>query len=120
MKVERSVVLAAPADDVWDAIVEPGRLAAWFGGRVELEARAGGRVLLADDRGERWGTVESLEPGRHLVLRLWERSHGLTGTRVEFFLDQAEGGTRLTVVESQIESGGGWSATRLPATVGRG
>ena len=106
MKVERSVLLPAPPDDVWEAVAEPERLASWFGGHVELDARPGGRVVLVDEAGERWGTVESFEPGRLLVLRLWERSTRLSGTRVAFSLDPAADGTRLTVVESSIGAPG--------------
>ena len=123
MRVERSVVLAAPPEDVWGAIAEPDRLASWLGGRVELEARSGGRVMLSDEDGERWGTVESFEPGRLLVLRLWKQSSGLSGlsgTRLEFSLADEEEGTRLTVVESPIGPGGGWTTGRRQVTVSRG
>lgn len=41
-----------------------------------------------------------------LALRLWERSPGLSGTRLEFTLDEVEDGTTLTVVESRIKSAG--------------
>jgi uncharacterized protein YndB with AHSA1/START domain len=53
----RSVVLRrsfpAPADDVWDAITDPGRLSRWFlpvsgdltvGGLYQIEGNAGGRI----------------------------------------------------------------------------
>ena len=120
MRVERSVVLPAPREDVWRALTEPDRLASWFGGHVELEGRPGGRVVLSDDDGERWGTVESFEPGRLLVLRLWERSARLTGTRVAFSLDPTDGGTRLTVVESPIGAPGEWAVGAHAVVVGRG
>ena len=106
MRVERTVVLPAPPHVVWPALTEADRLAGWLGGRVELDARAGGRVVVADEDGERWGTVEDFQPGRALVLRLWERSAGLSGTRLEFTLDGVDEGTRLTVVESRIKSAG--------------
>ena len=98
------MVLPASPEDVWPALTEAERLARWLGGRVELDARPGGRVVVADEDGERWGTVEELRAGRTLVLRLWERSPGRSGTRVEFTLDGVEDGTRLTVVESRIRS----------------
>ena len=116
MRVERTVLLPAPPDDVWPALAEAERLAAWLGGRVELDALSGGRVVVADEDGERWGTVEEFRPGRTLVLRLWERSPGLSGTRLEFNLDRVEEGTRLTVVESRIRSGHGRAG--IPEAVG--
>ena len=105
MKVERTIVLPAPPDAVWLAVADPDRLASWWGERVELDARPGGRVVVDDAGGERWGTVETFEPGRRMVLRLWQRpgpTERLTGTRVELALEEAEGGTRLTVLESPI------------------
>ena len=120
MRVERTVVLPAPPAEVWEAVAEPERLASWFGGHVELEARPGGRVVLTDDDGERWGTVESFEPGRLLVLRLWERSPRLAGTRVAFSLDPDNGGTRLTVFESAIGAPGEWAVGAHGVAVGRG
>jgi uncharacterized protein YndB with AHSA1/START domain len=120
MKVERTIVLPAPPADVWEAVAEPERLASWFGGHVELEGRPGGRVVLSDEDGERWGTVESFEPQRRLVLRLWERATRLSGTRVAFSLDPDDEGTRLTVVESSIGAPGEWSVDASPVGVGRG
>jgi len=103
VKVERTIVLPAPHDAVWLAVADADRLASWWGGRVELDARPGGRVVVDDEDGERWGTVETFEPGRRMVLRLWQRpglAERLTGTRVELVLEAAEDGTRLTVLES--------------------
>ncbi len=114
------MVLAAPVPEVWRAVAEPDRLATWLGGRVELEGRTGGRVALSDETGEHWGTVECYEPARLLVLRLWERSSELRGTRLKFSLDVAEGGTRLTVVEERIGTAGDHGASRATASAGRG
>lgn len=115
MRVERSIVLPAPPDDVWRAVAEPDRLASWFGGDVELDARPGGRVVVADEDGDRWGTVEAIQPGHRLVLRLWQQATSLTGTRLEFILDGDETGTRLTVVETQLVLGAGARAGGRPA-----
>jgi uncharacterized protein YndB with AHSA1/START domain len=121
MKVQRSVVLPAPPEEVWPALTEPDRLGGWLDAEVELDSRQGGRVVVVDEVGERWGTVEWFEPFRMLVLRLWEKSDRLSGSRVEFTLDGVEEGTLLTVVESRIDSGrGDWGGRREPVSVGRG
>jgi uncharacterized protein YndB with AHSA1/START domain len=121
MRIERSVVLPASPEEVWPALTEPERLAGWLDADVELDSRQGGRVVVVDEDGERWGTVEWYEPFRMLVLRLWERTDRLSGSRVEFTLDGVEDGTLLTVVESRIGSGrDDWGGRREPAAANRG
>jgi uncharacterized protein YndB with AHSA1/START domain len=110
-RVERTVELAVPPERVWRSLVEPERLAGWLGATVELDARPGGRVVVTDGDDWRWGTVEHVEPGRRLVLRLWRRpglaGGDLDGTRIDFSLEDRGESTRLTVVEAQIGSGAG-------------
>ena len=120
MRVERTVVLPAPPREVWPALADADRLSSWIGAEVELDGRPGGRVVVADEDGERWGTVERFEPGSALVLRLWRRAAGLSGTRLEFTLEDIDEGTRLTVVESQLGSGPGWAGMPVPVGVSRG
>jgi uncharacterized protein YndB with AHSA1/START domain len=120
MRIERTVVLPASPEEVWPALTEPARLASWLDAEVEFDGRQGGRVVVVDEGGERWGTVEWFEPARQLVLRLWEKADRLAGSRMEFTLDGVDGGTRLTVVESQIEAGREWGGRREPAGMSRG
>jgi len=120
MRIERTVVLPASPEEVWPALTESGRLASWLDAEVELDGRLGGRVVVVDEGGERWGTVEWFEPGRMLVLRLWEKADRLCGSRLEFTLDGVEDGTRLTVVESRIDAGREWGGRREPVGISRG
>ena len=120
MRIERTIVLPATPDEVWPALTEPSRLARWLDADVEIDSRQGGRVVVVDEDGERWGTVEWFEPGRMLVLRLWEKADRLSGSRVEFTLDEVDDGTRLTVVESRIDSGRDGGDRRQPGGVSRG
>jgi uncharacterized protein YndB with AHSA1/START domain len=100
--VERSIVLEAPAERVWEALVdEPGD---WYEADVEIEARPGGRVRVD----ERRGTVEVYEPARSLSFRVWappRPERQLEGTRVTFVLEPLDDAhTVLTVTETQLSA----------------
>jgi uncharacterized protein YndB with AHSA1/START domain len=129
--VRRSVVLPAPVETVWAAITESGRLSAWLGGEVELDAFAGGQIVVREDGRLRRGVVVDVEPLRHLEIQwlpaarrvgfVWGPDHEPAGAggRLEFRLEPAEGpggpeprsavdaGTRLIVIE--------WAPTPQPA-----
>jgi uncharacterized protein YndB with AHSA1/START domain len=60
-------------DDLWSAIIDPDRLARWYG-RVEGDLRLGGEFRLLVD-GSGWdgvGRVEACEPPRRLQVRTKE------------------------------------------------
>ncbi|MGH2637450.1 MAG: SRPBCC family protein [Actinomycetota bacterium] len=104
--VVRRVVIPAPRQQVWRALTSVELLSAWLGEVVELEARAGGHVVVREPDGStRRGLVESVDPARSLVLR-WRRlaggGRGLEvgeATRVVFALEDDGAGTRVTVTE---------------------
>lgn len=107
--VTREVVLDAPRDEVWEAITRPERLAEWFGGEVDLDPVPRGRVEhRAPDGSRRTGRVVSVDPPLRLVI--WWTDAGdrdapaAGGTRVEFVLLARDGGTLLTVTESEAPS----------------
>jgi uncharacterized protein YndB with AHSA1/START domain len=73
-RIERSVRIEAPLDEVWRSLTEPAELATWLGGEVDLDRPlapgAAGRVLEAD------GSVRHLlvtghEPGHQLRWHWW-------------------------------------------------
>ena len=121
--VRRSVVLPAPVETVWAAITDSGRLSAWLGGEVELDACPGGQIVVREDGRLRRGVVVDVEPLRHLEIQWLPASRRVgfvwgsddepagTGGRLEFRLEPAEGtdgaerrsavdaGTRLIVIE---------------------
>ena len=99
-RIERSIVLPAPPDVVWEALLDEEQLASWFGD-LRLEPRFGGALTFIDDDGaERRGVVEHVDPGHRLAFRWWD---GGAGSRVELFIDEADDGTRLTVVETGLD-----------------
>jgi uncharacterized protein YndB with AHSA1/START domain len=103
-RIERTVELAHPPEQVWAALTTGGGLAAWFGDEATIDLRPGGSARMrwtggptVDMRVER---VE--EPA---VFGFTWPVYGLPEddprrTYVEFTLEPAGAGTRLTVVES--------------------
>src|SRR3712207_2525484 len=89
--VRREVVLPVPRERAWELLTDPGELREWLADDAELDPEPGGEVR-ADDRE---GVVEDVEPGRRLAFR-WH--DGDAPSRVVWTLDDAPGGTRVTVV----------------------
>jgi uncharacterized protein YndB with AHSA1/START domain len=103
-RIERTVELAHPPERVWAALTTAGGLAAWFGNEATIDLRPGGSVRM------RWTDGPPVEMR---VERVEEPTvfgytwpiYGLPEddprrTYVEFTLEPAGAGTRLTVVES--------------------
>jgi uncharacterized protein YndB with AHSA1/START domain len=99
--MERTIELAAPPEEVWDALTRPELLADWFGAEIEIEPRRGGAVdARFPDGTRRRGLVQVADPPRRLAFR-WRPVAPATGepSVVELAL-RAEGETTiLTVVE---------------------
>ena len=104
-RIERTVQIAHPPGTVWAALTTAEGLAAWFGDEAAIDLRPGGSARMrwteqgytADMRVER---VE--EPA---VFGFTWHIYGLPEddprrTYVEFTLEPAGAGTRLTMVES--------------------
>ena len=101
--IERSVFLNAPADDVWRAISDESILCDWLAPEVELDPRPGGAVNCRTEDGEvRPGRIEEVEDGERLAF-VWHRD-GAGPSRVELELEVLDRGTRLTVIETGLDS----------------
>jgi uncharacterized protein YndB with AHSA1/START domain len=103
-RIERTVELAHPPVKVWAALTTAEGLAAWFGEEADIDLRPGGAARM------RWASGHSVEMR---VERVEEPTvFGFTWqieelpeddprrTYVEFTLEPARVGTRLTVVET--------------------
>jgi len=104
-RIERTVELAHPPGRVWTVLTTAEGLAAWFGDEAAIDLRPGGAARM------RWTgegftaemRVERVEEPR--VFGFTWPIYGLPAgdprrTYVEFTLEPAGAGTRLTVVES--------------------
>lgn len=113
-RIEKQVVLRAPRARVWRALTRAQEFGEWFRVKLEGDFVAGqairGRILYP---GYEHLTVElfveRLEPEQLFAYR-WH-PYAIDGadyskeptTLVEFRLEEAEGGTRLTIVESGFD-----------------
>jgi uncharacterized protein YndB with AHSA1/START domain len=103
-RIERTVEIAHPPARVWAALTTAEGLSAWFGQEATIDLRPGGSAWMTWDSGHsadmRVERVEALT-----VFGFTWRIFGLPHddprrTYVEFTLESAGAGTRLTVVES--------------------
>jgi uncharacterized protein YndB with AHSA1/START domain len=103
-RIERTVELAHPPGKVWAALTTAEGLASWFGQQATIDLRPGGPASMKWDHGHTADMrVERVEEPR--VFGFTWHIYGLPDddprrTYVEFTLEPAGAGTRLTVVES--------------------
>ena len=128
-RIEKQIVLKAPRERVWQAIVDSGRFGTWFGvafdGPFVEGERTAGRIVptQVDDAiaamQEPWAGmacdfhVERIQPMERFAFR-WhaypegpeQDPQGANMTLVEFHLEDADGSagaTRLTITESGFD-----------------
>jgi uncharacterized protein YndB with AHSA1/START domain len=106
--ITREVTIDAAPDVVWDALTDPGDLAAWFGADAEIDLRVGGAIRFRwPDGTERRGLIVDVDPPCRLAFRWRELRTSASGlavadaTVVAFTLEAEEERTRLTVTESR-------------------
>jgi uncharacterized protein YndB with AHSA1/START domain len=103
-RIERTVDIAHPPAKVWTALTTADGLSAWFGQEAGIDLRPGGSAWMKFDSGHRAEMrVERVE--EPAVFGFTWHIYGLPEddprrTYVEFTLEPAGAGTRLTVVES--------------------
>jgi uncharacterized protein YndB with AHSA1/START domain len=104
-RIEREVLIEAPADVVWSIVTEADHVARWFSDSAEIDLRPDGKAVLTwDEHGTFPGRIERVDPPRFISFR-WARPAGVEPaegnfTLVEFTLSPEGDSTRLKVVES--------------------
>jgi uncharacterized protein YndB with AHSA1/START domain len=114
-RIEKEIVLRAPRSRVWHALTDAEQFSAWFGVKLEGAfapgARAHGQIELAGHGKVAFEiAIERMDPETRMSYR-WHPFAVESGvdysseptTLVEFQLEEVEGGTRLTVVESGFD-----------------
>lgn len=134
-RIEKSIVLRATRSKVWRALSDQKEFGAWFGVELDRPFAPGTRVRgrLTNEGYSHLTlemTIERMDPERAISFR-WHPAaieqhvdySAEPMTLVELTLDEVEGGTRLTVVESGFDripverravafrmNDGGWAA----------
>lgn len=109
-RIEREIFIPAPRERVWSAITASEELAAWFGDSAEVDLRPGGVARFGwSGYGDSFhAVVETVEPPSRFSYRWASKSDtpldAGPSTLVEFKLEEADGGTRVSVVESGFAS----------------
>lgn len=107
-QIRRRVSLPFPLQEVWQAVTDPEAISEWFGARVRFELRVGGRASFEGDDGERLeGRVEVVDAPRRLAFLWWPADAAERAANfVEFVLEEVDGGTDVTVVETSQAGAG--------------
>jgi uncharacterized protein YndB with AHSA1/START domain len=103
-RIERTVEIAHPPARVWAALTTAEGLSSWFGNEVTIDLRPGGAAWMKFESGH----VADMRVERVDEPRVFGYSWPIFGlpnddprrTYVEFTLEPAGEGTRLTMVES--------------------
>jgi uncharacterized protein YndB with AHSA1/START domain len=113
-KTERSVLIRAPRARVWKAITDPAEFSAWFQVKAEGQFAPGARVKMTSTHPSCMNLVFYIEiadvqPERAFSWRWHPGSEqppegaDEPRTLVLFWLEDEEGGTRVTVTETGFE-----------------
>jgi uncharacterized protein YndB with AHSA1/START domain len=126
--IERKITVSSPIDRVWEALTVADQLSQWFGDSAELDLRPGGafKVGWSDYEHVSEAVVEIVDYPTTFSYR-WDAGTTDDGivwtTKVTFTLEEDNGMTTVTVVESGIselpaelyascmkENSSGWTA----------
>jgi uncharacterized protein YndB with AHSA1/START domain len=105
--IQVSAVIPASPDKIFNAWLSSQEHTAFTGGQATIEPRVGGRHTAWDGYIE--GVNLALEVGRR-ILQTWRSSDfpdGSTDSKLEVLLEPAEGGTKVTLVHTDIPEGQG-------------
>ncbi|MEV6810599.1 SRPBCC domain-containing protein [Micromonospora sp. NPDC051296] len=92
------LVIAAPADKVWESLTDSEQASTWFGYPIGIEPWVGGRYAMGGFESGYAAKVVDLEPGRRMSVD-WGPS-GVTNWE----LAESEGKTKLTFVQSGFDT----------------
>jgi len=98
--IKRSIWINAPRARVWEAISVPEQIAGWFAPGMTFKTENNIVSILMDGKYMDVAWIEVNEPPRQFTTRgLPDKTIATT-----YLLEEEDGGTRFTVIESGLES----------------
>jgi len=121
--ISKTVFLKAPRELVWAFLTEKDKLARWFH-PAEEDLKEGQSYTLLDQNGDMsricWGNVLEMRPHDSLVYTFTIKPLNGAMTTVRWTLEDAVGGTRLTLVHEGIEKAAGKAALMMLSALDTG
>jgi uncharacterized protein YndB with AHSA1/START domain len=98
--IQRSIWINAPRERVWQAVTDPAQVATWFAPGAVMNQTDDGKISVrVSDMDIEVAVVEIVDPPRQITTRsLPDRLIATT-----YILEEENGGTRFTVMESGLE-----------------
>jgi uncharacterized protein YndB with AHSA1/START domain len=98
--LKRSIWINAPRERVWKAVSEPDQIAAWFAPGMSFKMENNIVSILMDGQFIDVAWIEVIDPPRELTTRPLPDKK----TATTYLLEEENGGTRFTVIESGLEA----------------
>ena len=121
--ITKTIFLDAPREVVWDFLTKKDKLARWFH-PAEQDLQEGTDYTLLDQRGDMsricWGTVLEMRPFESLVYTFTVKPLNGAMTTVRWRLQEAAGGTQLTLSHEGIEQAAGEAAFAMLSALDSG
>ena len=115
--INKSIFLAAPRETVWDYLTDKDKLGEWFHPAAENLVEGKPYALLGDaaDTNSKmcWGDVLSAKKPSFLSYSFTIKPMGGAMTTVNWTLEEAAGGTRVTLIHEGIGEAAGDAALGL-------
>ncbi len=119
----KTIILDAPKDVVWGFLTEKDKLARWFHPAAN-DLQEGADYTLLDQHGDMtricWGRVLEMKPFDRLVYTFTVKPLNGATTTVTWLLEEAAGGTRLTLKHEGIEQAAGEAAFMMLSALDAG
>lgn len=122
--ITKSIFLAANKETVWEYLTDKDKLGEWFHPATENLTEGKPYTLLADAQDHEskmcWGEVLTAEKPTLLVYTFTVKPMGGAMTTVSWALEDAAGGTRVTLTHEGIGDAGGDAALGLLMALDKG